>query len=186
MAFVGGAHWLVVLKPEASYDGLAMHMAAAANIAHHHAFTIDFRQFVWALMPMGADWCYGVLYTLGGEYAARLLNLALLAAIGLLLFGVARRWVSDATAGLVVFLFLSTPMVQLVTGSLLVENFVAAMSLGAAVALWKFEEKGTARLLLLAAFLLGTSVAMKLGAVAVAVVILPFFIAYSVEAAGGT
>ncbi len=68
-------------------------------------------------------------------------------------------------------------MVQLVTGSLLVENFVAAMSLGAAVALWKFQEKGTTRLLMLAAFLLGTSVAMKLGAVAVAVVILPFFIA---------
>jgi len=177
VAFVGGAHWLVVLKPEASYDGLAMHMAAAANIAIHHAFTIDFRQFVWALMPMGADWCYGVLYVLGGEYAARLLNLALLAVIGLLLFGVARRWVSNATAALVVFLFLSTPIVQLVTGSLLVENFVAAMSLGAAVALWKFQEKGTSRLLMLAAFLLGTSVAMKLEAVAVAVVILPFFIA---------
>jgi len=177
VAFVGGVHWLVVLKPEASYDGLAMHMAAAANIAFHHAFTIDFRQFVWALMPMGADWCYGVLYVLGGEYAARLLNLALLAVIGLLMFGVARRWVTTATAALVVFLYLSTPMVQLVTGSLLVENFVAAMSLGAAVALWKFQEKGTTRLLMLAAFLLGTSVAMKLGAVAVAVVILPFFIA---------
>ncbi len=177
LAFVGGAHWLVVLKPEASYDGLAMHMAAAANIAIHHAFTIDFRQFVWALMPMGADWCYGVLYTLGGEYAARLLNLAVLAVIGLLVFGAARRWVSNATAALVVFLFLSTPMVQLVTGSLLVENLVAAMSLGAAVALWKFQEKGTARLLMVTAFLLGTSVAMKLGAVAVAVVILPFFLA---------
>jgi len=177
VALVGGAHWLVVLKPEASYDGLAMHMAAAANIAIHHAFTIDFRQFVWALMPMGADWCYAVAYVLGGEYAARLLNLAVLAVIGLLVFGVARRWVSTATAALVVFLFLSTPMVQLVTGSLLVENFVAAMSLGAAVALWKFQEKATARLLMLTAFLLGTSVAMKLGAVAVAVVILPFFIA---------
>ena len=177
VAFVGGAHWLVVLKPEASYDGLAMHMAAAANIASHHAFTIDFRRFVWALMPMGTDWCYGVLYTLGGEYAARLLNLAALAAIALLVFGVARRWVSNATAALAAFLFLSTPMVQLVTGSLLVENFVAAMSLGAAAALWKFQEKGTARLALLTALLLGTSVAMKLGAVAVGVVILPFFIA---------
>ena len=55
----------------------------------------------------------------------------MLGTIGLLLFGVARRFVSNAVALLMVFLFLSTPMVLLVTGSLLVENFVAAMTLAA-------------------------------------------------------
>ena len=50
---------------------------------------------IWALMPMGADWCYSVVYILGGEYAARLLNFAMLGTIGLLLFGVARRFVLE-------------------------------------------------------------------------------------------
>ena len=175
LALVLGADWLTVLEPEVSTDGLAMHMAIASNVAIHHAFTIDFRQFIWALMPMGADWCYSVVYMLGGEYAARLLNFAMLGTIGLLLFGMARRFVSNAVALLMVFLFVSTPMVLFVTGSLLVENFVAAMVLAAAVALWKFDEEGAAPVLMLAAFLLGTAAEIKFGAVAVAVLMLPLF-----------
>ena len=68
-------------KPEVSTDGLAMHLAIAADIANHHAFTFDFRQFIWALMPMGADYCYALAYMLGGENAARLLNLVMLGSI---------------------------------------------------------------------------------------------------------
>jgi len=175
LALVLGADWLMVLEPEVSTDGLAMHMAIASNMAIHHAFTIDFRQFIWALMPMGADWCYSVVYMLGGEYAARLLNFAMLGTIGLLLYSVARRFVSNAVALLMVFLFLSTPMVLFVTGSLLVENFVAAMTLAAAVALWKFHEEGATPVLILAAMLLGTAAEIKFGAVALVILILPFF-----------
>ncbi len=161
LALVMVADWLVVLKPEVGTDGLAMHMAIASNIAIHHAFTVDFRQFIWALMPMGADWCYSVVYMLGGEYAARLLNFAVLSAIGLLLFGVARRFVSNAVALLMAFLFLSTPLVQLVTALLLVENFVAAMTFAAAVALWKFYEEGAAQVLILTALLLGSAASIR-------------------------
>ncbi|HEV2201771.1 MAG TPA: hypothetical protein VGR73_18275 [Bryobacteraceae bacterium] len=176
-ALVLGADWLVVLNPEISADGLAMHMAAASNIAIHHAFTVDFRQFIWALMPMGADWCYSVVYTLGGEYAARLLNFAMLGAIGLLLLGVARRFVSNAVALLTVFLFLSTPMVLFVTGSLLVENFAAAMILAAGVALWKFDDEGGTQMLFMAALLLGAGAEIKFGAVAAALMMTPFLFA---------
>ncbi len=167
LADVMVAHWLVVLKPEVSGDGLTMHMAIPFDISFHHAFTIDFRQHVWALMPKGADWCYSILYVLGGEYAARLLNFSALAVIGILLFQVARRFVSLAVAMLMTFLFLSTPLVQLVTGSLFVENFVAAMCLGAVAAAWRFYETRSTYYLLLGAALLGTSVSLKLGAVAV-------------------
>ena len=172
--FLIGAHWVLVLKPEVSTDGLAMHLAIASNIALHHSFTIDFRQFVWALMPMGADWCYAVVYVLGGEYAARLLNFAFLVVIAASVFSFARRFVSRAAALLVVALFLSTPMVQLVTTSLFVENVVAAMSFGAAIALWKFYDDGTYRSLTLTVVLLGTSIALKLAAVPIALFVLPF------------
>ena len=130
-AFLLIAHLFAAMKPEVSSDGLAMHLAIAADIANHHAFTFDFRQFIWALMPMGADYCYALAYMLGGEYAARLLNLVMLGSIAYLVYRAAREWVSKALALLLAALFVSAPLVQLVTGSMLVENFVAAVSLSA-------------------------------------------------------
>ena len=75
------AHWLVVLKPEVSVDALSMHLVVPAYVANHHAWSFDFRHVTWAVMPMGAVWCYTVTYLLGGEFAARLLNFALLTAL---------------------------------------------------------------------------------------------------------
>ena len=181
-AFLLGAYWLIALKPEVSTDGLDMHMAVAADMAMHHVFTFDFHKFVWALMPLGADWCYSAAYVLGGEYAARLLNFTMLVSIAVLLFHAARRFVSTAMAGLVTALFLSTPMVLLVTGSMFIENFVAAMALAGVVALWRFHETRSARYLTLAALLLGASVSFKLGAIAVAIFVLPFAIFSVVKA----
>jgi glycosyltransferase involved in cell wall biosynthesis len=177
LAFVLIAHWLMVLKPEASTDAMATHLTVPFDIARYHVFNPDFRQFTWALMPLGTDLCYGVLFVLGGEYAARLLNFAFLATTGVLLFQAARRFASPAVSLLMAALFLSTPLVQLVTGSLFVENFVAAMALAGVVALWRFWETVETRYLLLSATLLGTSVSLKLGAAAVAVVAIPFLIA---------
>ena len=175
LVFLAGALWLIVLKPEVSTDGLAMHMAIAADMAMRHAFTFDFRKFVWALMPMGADWCYAAVWMLGGEYASRLLNFAMLISVAVLLFHAARQFVSLAVAIFLTALFLSTPMVLLVTGSMFVENFVAAMLLSGMIALWRFHETAGVRYLLLTALLLGASLGMKLGALAAVLFILPFF-----------
>ncbi len=168
LAFVLIANWLIVLKPEISTDGLAMHLAIATNIARHHAFTIDFHQFIWALMPIGADLLYSFVYTIAGEYAARLLNFAVLAGIAALLVRSTRAFVSRPVAIFLAMLFVSTPLAYLVTGSLFVENFVAIMVLGAAAALWRFHETGFTRYLLLTALLFGVSMDLKVGAVATA------------------
>jgi hypothetical protein len=165
LAFVLAANWLIVLKPEVSTDGLAMHLAIPANIALHHAFTIDFHRFIWALMPIGADLAYSVVYSPGGEYAARLLNFAMLAGICCLLIRAAQSFVSKPVAIFMTMLFVSTPMVYLTTGSLFVENFVAVMVLGAVVALWRFYDTGADGYLMLTAVLFGASMSLKLGAV---------------------
>ena len=173
VAFLLIAHLFAAIKPEVSADGLSMHLAIAADFANHHAFTFDFRQFIWALMPMGADFCYALAYMLGGEYAARLLNLIMLGSIAYLIYRAAREWVSAALSLLLAGLFLSAPLVQLVTGSMLVENFVAAVSLSAGVALLAFYRAPSLRGLLLCAFLLGSASAWKLAAIAIAIVLLP-------------
>jgi hypothetical protein len=108
-------------------------------------------------MPMGGVWCYTVTYLLGGEFAARLLNLALLAVICAFVYQLARRQVDRSTAYLLAAVFAATPMVQMVTGSLYIENFYAALFMGALAAVFRDR-------LLTAGFLLGSAMAVKLTA----------------------
>jgi glycosyltransferase involved in cell wall biosynthesis len=174
VVFVLLMHWLVVLKPEASADGLAMHLAIPANIAANHFMTFEPSRFLWSVMPMGADWSYSIVYLFGGEYAARLLNFAILLMVEALLYCAVRRWVKPSTGFLILAMFAATPIVQLVTGELFVENLVAAMVLGMMTAIWRFGENGGKRFLYLAAVLAGTAIATKVGGLAFLAVALPF------------
>jgi hypothetical protein len=170
------AHWLLVWKPEASGDGMAMHLPIALDFANNHAFTFDFRQYIWALAPIGADFCYAAVAVLGGEYAARLLNVLMFGVVSYLLFRASRRWLPPAIACFVAALLASSPMVQLVTANMFVENFTAALSIAALIALWQYHDTGEVRTFWLCAFLLGSNAGWKLGGVAVALGFLPFVI----------
>jgi hypothetical protein len=167
-------HWFVILKPESSADALSMHLAVPANIAAHHVMTFEPSRFVWAAMPMGAEFSYAMVYLLGGEFAARLLNFAMLLVLEALLFCAVRRSVPRPAAFLLVALFAASPMVQLVTGSLFVENLLAAMVLGAMTAIWRFGEAGEKKFLYVAAALGGSAMAIKAGALVFAAFALLF------------
>jgi len=127
-------------------------------------------------MPKGGDWCFTAAYLLGGEYAARLFNLFMLVAAAGLLFLVVRRWLSAGAAMLMTALFAATPLVQLVTGSLFVENLWAAVLLGSLVALERFRDNGRKRYLYLCVFLAGTGMAVKFGSLAFVAVMIPLVI----------
>ena len=174
LVYVLSTHWLVSLKPEASADALSMHLAIPVNIAANHVMTYEPSRFIWAVMPMGADFAYTIVYLLGGEFAARLLNFAMLLVIEVLLYGAIRRWLSRPASFLILALFAASPMVQLVTGSLFVENLLAALVLGAMMSLWRFGETGAPRFLYVAAVLFGAAMATKFGALAFVAMALPF------------
>ncbi len=174
LIFTLGAHWLVVLKPEKSADGLAMHLAIPANIAAHQAMTFDPARFVWAVMPMNADWAYSIVYLFGGEYAARLLNFAFLLIALALLESMLRPLLSPAVRALFLVLFATTPLVQLVTGSLFVENLLTALVLGTMAAIWRFSDTGESRHFLAAMALGGTALATKFGAISFLMIAVPF------------
>src|ERR1035438_3566939 len=159
------AHWFVALMPETSADGLAMHLAIPANIAANHALTYQPSRFLWAVMPMGADLTYTITYLLGGEYAAHLIDFTMLLGIEALLYYAMRRWLTRGAALLLMALFATTPLVQLVTGSLFVENLAAAMILGLMAAVWRFGDTGEKRFLYVAAVLGGTGLSTKFGAI---------------------
>jgi hypothetical protein len=173
LVFVLGMHWLLIPQPESSADGLAMHLAIPHNIALHHVFTYLPGRIFWSAMPMGADWCYTIVYLLGGEFAARLLDFAMLLLVVALIYRAARRFVSPAIAFVIAALFASTPVVQLVTGSVFIENFLAAIVAGMATAIWRFGDTGQRRYLYAAAVLGGTALATKLGGLAFVVAALP-------------
>ena len=173
LVFVLGMHWLVIPQPESSSDGLAMHLAIPVNIAQHHIFTYRPDRIFWSVMPMGADWCYTIVYLLGGEFAARLLDFAMLLLVEALLYRAARRFVSPAIAFVILALFGSSSLVQLVTGSLFIENFLAAMIVGMAAAIWRFGDTGQRRYLYTAAVLGGTALATKIGGAAYVAAALP-------------
>jgi len=174
MVFVLLANWFVALMPETSADGLAMHLAIPANIAANHAMTYQPGRFVWAVMPMGADFSYSIVYLLGGEYAAHLLDYALLLMLEGVLYFAIRRWVCRAAALWLLALYASTPLAQLVTGSLFVENMLAVMVVGMMAALWKFADTGERRFLYLASALGGTAMSTKFGALAFVALAVPF------------
>ena len=174
LVFALGMHWLIVLKPEKSADGLAMHLAIPANVAAHHAMTFEPARFVWAVMPMGADWAYSIVYLFGGEFAARLLNFAFLLLALALLDRMLRPTLTPPVRLLFLVLFTTTPLVELVTGSLFVENLLAALILGMMAAIWQYAETGEARWYFAAMVLGGTALATKFGALGLLAIAVPF------------
>lgn len=153
------AQWLLTLKPESSTDGLAMHLAVPAYVAHHHLWPFDVTRFSWAVTPMNGDWAFTIVYMLGGESAAKLLNAALLLVVLWMLWDMTR-------SVLVVGLCASMPIVQLVTGSIMVENLLVLFILAGVRAIDRLRRDGDARHLYFFAIVSGAALATKFGAVA--------------------
>lgn len=174
IAFLLALHWMVAANPEVSSDGLAMHLAIPAKVRQLGYWPFDTSHTTWAVMPMGADWCYTIVYLFGGEAAARLLNFSFAAIAAGLIYSGARRWLDERGAAWIVALYLSSPMVHLVTGNLFVETAWALLPMAALLALWRFEESGERRALFLCAWLLGCGGMVKLGALGFAAAMLPF------------
>ncbi len=158
--FVLLAHLLVALKPEAGPDALAMHLVVPATVAWRGLWPFDVREFLWAVMPMGANWTFTTVYLTGGESACRLLNFGFFLALLAQTAATAARLANPRQAALATLLLATTPLTQLVTGSLYVENYWALMLLGMIEAGWRAREGGDWRIF---AWLTGCALAAKTG-----------------------
>ena len=163
LLFVVLIHYLAALKPEVGHDGLSMHMVVTSRVAAHSVWPFDVEEFVWAVMPMGGDWALTGVYMLGGEYAARLLNFSFLLMIAGFVFVASRRWLTLTWALLLTALFATTPLVQLATGFLLVENVWAVFVTAAVLSLWKYHATHRTAYFVFAGVFLGCSMQVKYG-----------------------
>lgn len=158
-----------VVLPQANSDATTLHLAVPSIVAFKHYWPFDAARHVWAVFPIGMSWMILPPYLLGGEFAARLLNLGFFLATGFLLFSVLRRYLTVATAWLLVALYSSTPFFLTENGNIFVENLWVALLFGATFAVWRFKETGADRYFVLAAALAAASLCVKpLGAVMVA------------------
>ena len=171
-AFILLLYLFFALLPEVGFDSLTQHLQVPTFMAVNHYWTFDFNRYVWAVMPMGSEWIYTSGYLLGGEFAARLLNLSFFIMAAFLLKGIIRTWVQEKTAWLLTVLYISTPFFRLEIGNLFIDNLLVVYLLGAAVALSWYHERQEIRYLFLTIALAAASLATKvIGAPIVAILL---------------
>lgn len=168
VAVVGIVHFVVALFPEVGFDALAMHLFVPAHLALRHEWGFDPELYVWAVMPMLGDWLLSVVYMLGGEQSARLLNVGFL----IVLLAIVRdlvRWGGGEEKGVgwAVLLLLSTPLIFTETNTVFVDIiWTAYVAVGAALVLESIAEPtegGAVRRWALAGAMFGLALQTKLG-----------------------
>lgn len=113
---------LGTFAPEVGIDALAMHLQMPTMVARDHLWSPSASGFTWAWMPMSVDWVYALAVMIGGESAARLVNLLADAMIVAGCAGVAREIAGARAAALAAVLYSAMPLTYLITTSLFVEN----------------------------------------------------------------
>ncbi len=155
----------VVLLPEVSFDALAYHLALPAAVKNAQGWSFDVARHVWAVIPMSGHWSFTTVYMLGGEAAAKLINLLWLLMLAAMVYRLGRRHATRGAALLVTLLFVSTPLAFQETGGLFIENIQAAFLLCGVLSLLAFLEERRRVDALLTGVFFGTALATKLGSV---------------------
>ncbi|MDO7898339.1 phospholipid carrier-dependent glycosyltransferase [Pseudomonas citrulli] len=129
-------HGAVALMPEVGYDALAMHLFVPAHLAQRHQWGFDAGTYVWAVMPMLADWIYSIVYMLAGETASRLTNCAFTLLVAWQVRNLA-IWAGGTTisARWASLFFLSTPLAFAESSSLFIESAWTAFVLAGSLAI---------------------------------------------------
>lgn len=176
LCFVIALHVIEVMKPEVSYDGLTTHLNTASRVVYDHYWAFDVKNITTSVMPAGAEWLYTTVFSLGGEFAARLLNFCFLLLTVGLLCSVLKKSCSLSVSLLIAALYVSSPIIQLETGNLFIENIWVAFVAGGTIALMRFWEVKDKKYLLLVAMFLGAALAIKVMSVFIIALIFPFVI----------
>ncbi|QDZ28857.1 glycosyl transferase [Noviherbaspirillum sp. UKPF54] len=164
VATVALVHIVIALLPEVAYDALAMHLFIPAHLALRHQWGFDASSYVWAVMPMLGDWVFAIGYMLGGETAARLINVGFILTITWYVRELV-IWAGGTAIGArwAALIFLSTPLTFTESSSLFIESvwttFVVAGILAILKACSSVEE--TKHNLLIGGALLGFAAAAK-------------------------
>lgn len=167
-------HVVVACLPELGYDALAMHLFIPGFLRGRHQWSFDVGTYVWAVMPMLGDWIFAIGYMLGGETAARLLNVGFIVVLTRLIMEIV-HWSGGSPRGArwAALVFLSTPLTFTESSSLFVESVWGAfLIVGTFELLRACSADGNSHRLSLAGAMLGFAAAAK----AVTLTVLPVLV----------
>jgi hypothetical protein len=164
LVVIASTYIVVALLPEVGYDPLVTHLFVPSQLSYFHQWGFDTSLYPFAVMPMQADWVYAINYMLGGETAARLINIGFIFILALLI----RDFVvflggSEYFGKLAALILLTSPLAFLEGSSLHVEGIWAAFFVGGVLALFKLinSKNKINYQFIVAAFLLGFALATK-------------------------
>ncbi|WNV05350.1 hypothetical protein RP726_02800 [Candidatus Methylospira mobilis] len=157
-------YFVVALKPEVGFDALVTHLFVPAHMSLRHRWTFDVTTYVWAVAPMLGDWIFTIGYMLGGEAAARLINVGFIFVLGRLVLDCV-LWAGGSAVGArwAVLVFLSTPLTYMVGNSLFIDSIWASFVVAGTLAMLRtcFSSAIAENELPISGFLLGCGLAVK-------------------------
>lgn len=116
-------HFCFAFLPELGHDALATHLFVPAQVATHHEWSFNPQLYVWVFMPMLGDWNYTIGYVLGGEVAARLINVGFIFILVYLIRDVVLWLTKDHKSAIwAMLLFVVTPLTFTESSSLFIES----------------------------------------------------------------
>ena len=147
-------HLIFALKPEIGHDGMAYRLWMPVTVSAQHVWSFDVANGINAFASNGAETMFTIGYMLGGEIAARVVNLIpFLVVLSLLYESMSTKSWSNKIMFLAVFV--STPLLGLESGNLFQELywmlFLFAGALLAVNERIKFEVRWLAVTVLIAA-----------------------------------
>jgi hypothetical protein len=124
-------HFAFAFLPEVMFDALTLHLLVPGHMATMHRWGFDTSHYVLALIPMLGDWLFAIGYMLGGESAARLVNVGyILVATSLVRELVLWLGGDEKGAKWAMLLLLTTPLTFTESSSLFVESVWTAYLIG--------------------------------------------------------
>lgn len=176
IASIASIYFVVALMPELGFDALAMHLFIPVNLFFNHKWNYDVQTYVWAVMPMLADWIFSWGYMLGGEICSRLLNFGFIILIAFLIKSIC-LWAGGTKNGAkwAILLYISTPLTFAVGSTLFIEPVWSAFLMAGIYLILKttFDGHGGGSVIRFAGLLLGFALASK----AITLSILPILLA---------
>jgi hypothetical protein len=154
----------ISLMPEVGHDALVVHLFIPAHIALNGFWGFNVDVDLWAAIPMLGDIFFAIGYVLGGEVAARLINLGFVFSLTLLI----REYliylkIPAFISACMMLLFLSTPLAFLENSSLYIDSVWTAYVVGGAFFIFRFifDRENKNENIIFASILLGLSMMVK-------------------------
>jgi Dolichyl-phosphate-mannose-protein mannosyltransferase len=115
--------------PEMGHDALAVHLTIPARILESKRWNYDVTEYIWSVMPFGANWLMLPPYFLAGEHAAKLMDTSFLLATAWLSYRILIPRIGFVAALAAPALLLTLPITMLLSISVFAEPVITFLFL---------------------------------------------------------